>query len=77
MTPARLRTVTAEAGFDIVVWNDLTDVAIQVMTPILTAPPALLSLGAFVPDFPAKGQNLLANATQNRVRLIQAVLIAR
>ncbi len=76
ITPADLREVTTRAGFAITAWNDLTDVAAQAMHAFFAAPANPLGLHVFVPDFATKAANLIANAEQNRIRLIQAVLTA-
>jgi sarcosine/dimethylglycine N-methyltransferase len=47
------------------------------MRAFFAAPPSRLGLHVFVPDFAAKAANLIANADQSRIRLIQAVLIAQ
>ncbi len=77
ITPDELREVTAQAGFAIAAWNDLTDVAGEAMRAFFAAPANPLGLHVFVPDFATKAANLIANAEHNRVRLIQAVLTAR
>lgn len=76
ITPAELREVTTQAGFEITTWNDLTDVAAETMRAFFAAPANPLGLHVFVPDFTTKAANLIANAEQNRIRLIQAVLTA-
>jgi sarcosine/dimethylglycine N-methyltransferase len=76
ITPTELREVTTRAGFSITAWNDLTDVAAQAMRAFFAAPANPLGLHVFVPDFATKAANLIANAEQNRIRLIQAVLTA-
>jgi len=68
--------VTTQAGFEITTWNDLTDVAAETMRAFFAAPANPLGLHVFVPDFTTKAANLIANAEQNRIRLIQAVLTA-
>jgi SAM-dependent methyltransferase len=77
ITPEELREVTAGAGFAVAAWNDLTDAAADAMRAFLAAPPSPLGLQVFVPDFADRAANLVANAEQNRIRLIQAVLIAQ
>jgi sarcosine/dimethylglycine N-methyltransferase len=76
ITPDELRELTTRAGFAITAWNDLTDVAAQAMRAFFAAPANPLGLHVFVPDFVTKAANLIANAEQNRIRLIQAVLTA-
>ena len=77
ITPDELREVTTRAGFAITAWNDLTDTAAQAMRAFFAAPANPLGLHVFVPNFATKAANLIANAEQNRIRLIQAVLTAK
>ncbi|HEX4109976.1 MAG TPA: methyltransferase domain-containing protein [Solirubrobacteraceae bacterium] len=77
ITPAALREVTTRAGFEVTAWNDLTGTAAEAMRAFFDAPANPLGLHVFVPDFATKAANLIANAEQDRVRLIQAVLIAK
>jgi hypothetical protein len=46
------------------------------MRDFLAAEPSPLGLHVFVPDFPAKAANLVRNLSEDRARLIQAVLTA-
>jgi len=68
--------LATQAGFEITTWNDLTDFAAEAMRAFFAAPANPLGLHVFVPDFTTKAANLIANAKQNRIRLIQAVLTA-
>ena len=77
ITPAELRELTTRAGFAITAWNDLTDTAAQAMRAFFAAPANPLGLHVFVPNFATKAANLIANAEQDRIRLIQAVLTAK
>ena len=72
-----LRSITADAGFDVQAWNDLTAQAIPAMDALLATPPSPLGLQVFVPDLPVKAINLAGNLRENRTRLVQAVLVAR
>lgn len=74
--PAALREVTTQAGFEIAAWNDLTAAAAETMHAFFAAPANPLGLHVFVPDFATKAANLIANAEQDRIRLLQAVLTA-
>lgn len=76
VTPRELRELTHAAGFEVTVWNDLTQPSAEAMRAFLAAPPSTLGLHVFVPGFRAKAENLAANLEQNRARLIQAVLVA-
>jgi SAM-dependent methyltransferase len=69
------RTIEA-AGFETLVWNDLTAPSADLMKLNAQSPPALLGLHVFVPDFAEKLGNLVANLEQGRARLIQAVFVA-
>jgi sarcosine/dimethylglycine N-methyltransferase len=77
VTADELRSITADAGFDVRAWNDLTEQAIPAMDALLAAPPSPLGLQVFVPDLPMKAANLAKNLQENRTRLVQAVLVAR
>jgi len=77
VTPAELRELVLAAGFDVLVWNDLTDSAAAFMRQVNSGPPPALGLHLLVADFAVKGPNLIENLEQNRARLIQAVLQAR
>jgi SAM-dependent methyltransferase len=76
ITPDELATTLQGAGFTLDVWNDLTEFAVAAMTPILQAPTDPLGLQLLVPDIATKVMNLLTNAREDRVRLIQAVAVA-
>ncbi|HZV75913.1 MAG TPA: methyltransferase domain-containing protein, partial [Conexibacter sp.] len=77
VTAHELRSITADAGFDVRAWNDLTEPALPAMDALLAAPPSPLGLQVFVPDLPAKAANLTENLREDRTRLVQAVLVAR
>jgi sarcosine/dimethylglycine N-methyltransferase len=77
VTADELRFITADAGFDVRAWNDLTAQAVPAMDALLAAPPSPLGLQVFVPDLPMKAANLVENLRENRTRLVQAVLVAR
>src|ERR1700744_1792559 len=72
ITPDELATTLQGAGFTVEVWNDLTELPVAAMTPILQAPTDPLGLQLLVPDIATKVMNLLTNAREDRVRLIQA-----
>jgi SAM-dependent methyltransferase len=76
ITPEELATTLQGAGFTLEVWNDLTEFAVAAMTPILQAPTDPLGLQLLVPDIATKVMNLLTNAREDRLRLIQAVAVA-
>jgi SAM-dependent methyltransferase len=73
VTPDELATTLQRAGFALEVWNDLTEFAVEVMTPIFDAPSDPKGLQLLVPDIQIKVRNLLSNARENRLVLIQAV----
>ncbi len=77
VTADELRSITADAGFDVRAWNDLTEPAVTAMDALLAAPPSALGLQVFVADLPVKAANLAENLRENRTRLVQAVLVAR
>lgn len=76
VTPERLRTVLTRSGFEVVVWNDLTEPSRRFLHGLVHAPRQPLGLHVFVPDFETKSANHLDNLDQDRIRLIQAVLRA-
>src|SRR2546423_13514538 len=77
VSPQALQQIVEDAGFDVKVWNDLTEPSAEAMRRFVDAGPAPLGLHVFVPDFATKAANLVANLEQDRVRLVQAVLVAR
>ncbi len=72
----RLAEILREAGFAAAHWNDLTGPAEQAMGGFFAGEPQPLGLHVFVPDFQAKGANLVRNLAEGRAHLIQAVLTA-
>jgi sarcosine/dimethylglycine N-methyltransferase len=76
VTADELRSITAAAGFEARIWNDLTEFAVQAMDALLAAPPSPLGLQVFVPNLPAKAANLVRNLRESRARVVQAVLVA-
>jgi sarcosine/dimethylglycine N-methyltransferase len=76
VTPERLAELLREAGFATLHWNDLTEPAENAMRQFFAGEQPPLGLHVFVPDFPAKGANLVRNLAEDRARLIQAVLTA-
>jgi SAM-dependent methyltransferase len=77
VTPDELRGLLEVTGFTVSVWNDLTDFATSAMKAAFAGGPQTLGLQLLVPDFAEKGANLVLNGQEKRLRLIQAVLIAR
>src|SRR6202045_1967607 len=69
----RLRATVESSGFAIEHWNDRTEQAGAIMQTVLTLPPGLLGLHAFVPDFAEKAKNLTNALTDGRLRVIQGV----
>jgi SAM-dependent methyltransferase len=76
ITAEKLATTLQDAGFALEVWNDLTELAVTAMTPIFEAPSDPLGLQLLVPDIQTKVTNLLQNAREDRLRLIQAIAVA-
>jgi sarcosine/dimethylglycine N-methyltransferase len=74
VTPERLAELLREAGFATAQWNDLTEPAGQGMRQFVAGERPKLGLHVFVPDFQTKAANLVRNLTEDRARLIQAVL---
>jgi SAM-dependent methyltransferase len=72
-TPDELQRTIEAAGFETLLWNDLTAASGEFMKRVTASPPAPLGLHVFVPDFPTKVANLVANLEQERAQLIQAV----
>lgn len=73
VTPDELAATLQDAGFALEVWNDLTEFAVEAMTPIFDAPADPRGLQLLVPDIQTKVRSLLSNARENRLALIQAV----
>jgi SAM-dependent methyltransferase len=76
VTPAELRSLLEAAGFTVSAWNDLTSFAIPAMKSAFAGAPPTLGLQLLVPDFAEKGANLVRNGQEERLRLIQGVLVA-
>ena len=74
VTPDRLAGLLREAGFVTAQWNDLTEPAAQGMRAFVSGERPTLGLHVFVPDFETKAANLVRNLSEDRARLIQAVL---
>lgn len=72
-TPHRLRTAIEAAGFEIEVWNDLTDDAAAMMQAVLKSPPSPIGLQVFVPNFQVKASNLTSALADGRLRAVQAI----
>jgi SAM-dependent methyltransferase len=73
VTPDELAATLQDAGFALEVWNDLTEFAVEAMTPIFDAPADPRGLQLLVPDIQTKVRSLLSNARENRLALIQDV----
>jgi sarcosine/dimethylglycine N-methyltransferase len=73
VSPDELASMLGDAGFALEVWNDLTEFAVEAMTPIFDAPGDPHGLQLLVPDIQTKVRSLLRNARENRLVLIQAV----
>jgi sarcosine/dimethylglycine N-methyltransferase len=74
VTPERLAELFREAGFATAHWNDLTKPTEKVMREFVAGERPKLGLHVFVPDFQTKAANLVRNLSEDRARLIQAVL---
>jgi MPBQ/MSBQ methyltransferase len=74
VTPGALLRLLAEAGFEVVVWEDLTEVATAWMRRLVANPdPPPLGLHLLVSDLPRKAANWLRNLEEDRTRLLRAV----
>jgi sarcosine/dimethylglycine N-methyltransferase len=60
VSPDRLAELLGEAGFATAHWNDLTERAEKAMRAFLAGEQPPLGLHVFVPDFPVKAANLVA-----------------
>ena len=81
-TSDELRTLLEAAGFKVAAWSDLTEqaaqflrTAVQFLHSVASSPASPLGLQVYVPDFPTRAANLLANLEQSRTRMIQALLV--
>jgi sarcosine/dimethylglycine N-methyltransferase len=74
VTPERLAELLRDAGFSTAHWNDLTEPTEKVMREFLAGARPKLGLHVFVPDFQTKAANLVRNLSEDRARLIQAIL---
>jgi ubiquinone/menaquinone biosynthesis C-methylase UbiE len=77
VAPEELRAVVESCGFAVEQWNDLTNQAAPMMAALLAAPTNPLGLHAFVRDFDQKAKNLTSALADRRLRVVQAVAIAR
>jgi sarcosine/dimethylglycine N-methyltransferase len=77
VTSDELAELISEADFATAHWNDLSEPAGNAVRQFLAGQQQPLGLHVFVPDFHAKATNLVRNVTENRARLIQAVLTAK
>jgi sarcosine/dimethylglycine N-methyltransferase len=76
VTPDELAGLLRESGFAIAHWDDLTEPAAKAMAERFAGEPPALGLHVFVPGFQAKSANLVRNLSEDRARLIRAVLTA-
>jgi SAM-dependent methyltransferase len=74
VSPAQLAGLLSDAGFTTAHWNDLTEPAGNAMRGFIEGEPPPLGLHVFVPDFQLKAGNLVRNLSEDRARLIQALL---
>jgi len=80
--PAAFREVIESAGFDVEVWNDKTDLARRAFADVQepTGDPDLPVLGVYMlvgNDIKTKAYNLRRNLEEDRVSLIETVVIKR
>ena len=76
-TADELRTLLDVAGFEVAAWNDLSTQAAQFLRTAGASLAGPLGLQVVVPDLPAKAASLRRNIEEDRVRMLQALLIAR
>ena len=76
VTPEALREILLSAGFEVAAWNDLSAPAAEFMSTVNAAGRPPIGIHLLVPDIAEKGPNIVANIRQNRIRLIQGVLLA-
>lgn len=67
------------SGFEIQTWHDLTEEAMEFYSTLSQAPPATSPLGLqlLIPDMPAKAANLQRNASEERIKVVRCVAVAR
>ena len=78
--PDSFRDTVASAGFDIVVWNDRTDLAREAFAEVRepVGEPKLPVLGVYLlvgNDISTKAYNLRRNLEEDRVSLIETVAV--
>jgi SAM-dependent methyltransferase len=69
------QTMLADAGFEVSVWEDLTDEAVAFYAGLAAGPPAKQHLGLhlLIADMKTKGANLKRNVEEGRLTLIRCV----
>lgn len=80
VSPAEFRDIITEAGFEITVWNDKTDLARQAFSKVQepVGEPKLPILGVYMlvgNDISTKAYNLHRNLEEERVSLIETVAV--
>jgi sarcosine/dimethylglycine N-methyltransferase len=70
-----LREILVEARFGIKNWNDLTGETIETLHAQMAGPAGPAALQTFVPNFREKAANLLLNLEEQRLRMLQAILM--
>lgn len=74
-TVEETRSLLADAGFTVRVWDDLTDEAIDFYQQLADIPPTASPLGLhlLIPDLPTKGANLRRNVEEDRLALVRCI----
>src|SRR6266550_4755893 len=75
-----IRDLVEEAGFEVTLWEDLTEQAIPFFTAAaaaMAAPAGPIGIHILVKDVPAKFGNLARNFEEDRARVIRGVAVAR
>ena len=76
-TGDELRTLLDASGFEVAAWNDLSAQAAEFLRNAASSVAGPLGLQVVVPDLPAKAASLRRNLEEDRVRMLQALLVAR
>jgi SAM-dependent methyltransferase len=73
----QLRATIESAGLAVTHWNDMTEEAGTIMEVFLSAAPGPLGLHVFVDNFIEKANNLVHALSDGRLRVVQAIAVAR
>jgi sarcosine/dimethylglycine N-methyltransferase len=76
-TSDELRALLEAAGLEVAAWNDLSTEAAQFLHDAASRLASPLGLHVYVSDLPTKAATFRANIEEDRVRMLQALLLAR